>query len=247
MDETMASNDRMAGPERGPATTAPPRTEKLALLYQGVLTAIVRIQAGKQPIMDVVNFRRQMENLLDEIEREALKVGYRNADIQDAHYVVVAFLNESIQRSSEPNRGQFTPLEVKGFAHAVAGEAVFERLKEIRKRQDSIQLSDLLEVYDLCFLLGYEGRYALGGRAELDQLTEDLRAQIERIRGPQSVLSPEGVLPVRSERSTPTPAAPHRWPWIAAACAVFMAASWVILSFVLSSYSQGVVNDILAP
>src|ERR1017187_4930857 len=175
----------------------PSRAEQLALLYQGMLTAIVRIQSGKQPLIDANAFQKRMESLLDEIEREAIKVGYRNQDIQDAHYAIIAFLDETVQRSSDANRNQWTPLQAKRYAQAVAGEGVYERLKTIRTRRDSRELADLLEVYDLCFLLGYQGRYAVGGRSELDRLIEDLREQIERIRGHQAVLSPEGPLPER--------------------------------------------------
>ena len=231
-------HDAGAEQERG-AHAAPPRSGKLALLYQGILTAIVRIQAGKLPA-DVAAFRRQMENLLEEIEVEAVKVGYRNVDILDAHYVVVAFLNECIQRSNDPNRSQFTPLNVRGFRQEVAGEVVFERLKEVRKREYGKQAADLLEVYDLCFLLGYEGRYALGGRAELDQLIADVLDQIDRIRGPQAALSPEGALPVRTREAPP--AAPRdRWKTIALASASFAVASWVILRLILSIHAQGIV------
>jgi type VI secretion system protein ImpK len=222
----------------------PVRGEKLALLYQGILTATVRIQSGRQPIADVTAFRRQMENLLDEIEREGIKVGYRNADLVDAHYVVIAFLNEAIRRSNDPNRDQFVPLAAKAFPQAVAGEQVFERLKAIRERRDSAELADLLEVFYLCFLLGYEGRYALIGRFELDQLMEDLRHRIEGIRGPQTTLSPEGALPVRS-KAAPARSAPERqWQMIALSAAGFALVTWLVLWLILNSYAQGVIGDI---
>src|ERR1035437_9356687 len=47
----------------------PLRAERLALLYQGMLTAIVRIQSGKQPLTDANTFQKRMESLLDEIEQ----------------------------------------------------------------------------------------------------------------------------------------------------------------------------------
>jgi type VI secretion system protein ImpK len=219
----------------------PVRGEKLALLYQGILTATVRIQSGKPPAAYDL-FRKQMEKLLDEIEREAIKVGYRNADIQDAHYAVIAFLNESIQRSDDPGRSQFIPLMAKSFQQAVAGVQVFERLKEVRARRDSVELADLLEVYYLCCLLGFEGRYAIAGRGELDGLMEALREQIDRIRGPLGSLSPEGALPVRPPAVAPQPN--RLWKTVALSCAGFAFASWVVLRLFLSWYAQGVIRDI---
>jgi type VI secretion system protein ImpK len=227
----------------------PSRAERLPLLYQGMLTAIVRIQSGKQPLIDANTFQKRMESLLDEIEREAIKVGYRNQDIQDAHYAIIAFLDETVQRSSDANRNQWTPLQAKRYAQAVAGEGVYERLKTIRTRRDSRELADLLEVYDLCFLLGYQGRYAVGGRSELDRLIEDLREQIDRIRGHQAVLSPEGTLPAMPQTAAPSDASDGRWKIAAIACAAFACISWVVLKLVLDSYAhvaQGAVR-VLVP
>src|ERR1035437_8579885 len=222
----------------------PLRAERLALLYQGMLTAIVRIQSGKQPLTDANTFQKRMESLLDEIEREAIKVGYRTQDIQDAHYAIIAFLDETIQRSSDANRNQWTPLQAKRYAQAVAGEGVYERLKTIRTRRDSRELADLLEVYDLCFLLGYQGRYAVGGRSELDRLIEDLREQIERIRGHQAVLSPEGVLPPMPQTTAGPDASVGRWRIAAIASAAFAFVFWVVLWVILDSHAQGVAHAI---
>jgi type VI secretion system protein ImpK len=225
----------------------PSRSERLPLLYQGMLTAIVRIQAGKQPLIDANAFQKRMEGMLDEIEREAIKVGYRNQVIQDAHYAIIAFLDETVQRSSDENRNRWTPLEAKRFSQAMAGEGVYERLKKIRTGRDSRELADLLEVYDLCFLLGYQGRYAVGGRSELDRLIEDLREQVERIRGHQAVLSPEGALPAMPQPAAPTDSSEGRWKIAAIACAAVACVSWIVLKVLLDSYAQGAIRDILAP
>ena len=37
------------------------RSDTLALLFQGIFTGIVRIQAGKQPLSDLDTFRRRPE------------------------------------------------------------------------------------------------------------------------------------------------------------------------------------------
>jgi len=224
------------------------RGEGLALLYQGILTATVRIQSGKQPIPPDANLlQRQMEALLNEIEREAGRLGYRQQDISDAHYAVVAFLDEAIRRSDDPNRAQWTPLQGKLFSEVRAGEIVYERLKEIRSRRDSMDMAEVLEVYYLCFLLGYEGKYALGGRSELDRLMEDVRDQIIRIRGVQPMLSPEGVLPKAPKAAEPQKAWSDRWHQVALICAVGACFTWVLLKLILNAYTEGAIRDILAP
>jgi len=244
---TVAGRDMIpadAKEERaGGSSSDASHAERLPLLYQGILTAIVRIQSGKQELIDANAFQKRMEGLLDEIEREAIRVGYRNQDAQDAHYAIIAFLDETVRRSNDPNRSQWTPLQAKRYGEAVAGEGVFERLKKIRTRRDSRDLADLLEIYTLCFLLGYQGRYAVGGRSELDRLIEDLREQIDRIRGGEAPLSPEGILPPIPQVSVPPRASSGTWKMVAIACLVGAIVGWIVLRLILFIHTQGAVSQ----
>jgi type VI secretion system protein ImpK len=224
------------------------RREKLALLYQGILTTIVRIQSGRQPLKDAADFQKRMEGLFEQIQREAIKVGYRDIEIQDATYALVAFLDESIQRCDDPNRGAWTPLQSKMYAQSVAGEGVFDRLKTIRTRRDSSDLADVLEIYYLCFLLGYEGRYALAEHEKLEALMEDLRQQIEHLRGPQWPLSPEGAFPMQAAVAPPPPASPITpWMYGAIGCIALAIFGWIIFKLLLNSNATAIVSDIMAP
>ena len=49
---------------------------------------------------------------------------------------------------------------------------------------------DVLEVYLLCLMLGYRGRYGSGSSGELRGLVTDTREKIRRIRGGDRELSP---------------------------------------------------------
>jgi type VI secretion system protein ImpK len=171
------------------------RPENLALLYQGVFTGIVRVQAGRQSIGDPNAFQRRMEDLLLEVEREATKAGYQKEEIEEANYAVVAFLDETVLTSSDPAKDRWSSWQAKRYTGSVAGEGFFEHLKVLRNRRDSAQLADLLEVYYLCLLLGYQGRYAIDYASELTFLMDDLRLQIERVRGRRAGLSPDGAIP----------------------------------------------------
>src|SRR5581483_1383343 len=50
-----------------PASPAAPRRENLALLYQGLLTGIVRIHSGRQPLVNADMFRRRTKEALAEV------------------------------------------------------------------------------------------------------------------------------------------------------------------------------------
>jgi len=54
-------------------------------------------------------------------------------------------------------------------------------MESLLAHRDSQDLAEILEVYYLCLLLGYEGKFAGGAKGELLQLMANLRERIERI------------------------------------------------------------------
>jgi type VI secretion system protein ImpK len=50
-------------------------------------------------------------------------------------------------------------------------------------RSDSADLADVLEVHYLCLLLGFGGRYSIGGKGELQSITLATGDRMKRIRG----------------------------------------------------------------
>jgi len=217
-----------------PPTDAPPRisrSDTLALLYQNILTGIVRIQAGRQPLGDVETFRRRMRAALQEAQREAGLAGYGSAEIRDAEFAVVAFLDEAILSSKEPKAEEWRkkPLNIELFGQAVAGDVFFDKLLDIERRRDSVQLADLLEVYLLCLLLGFEGRFAPPLRGEAFRIAERLRGRIESIRGTDYKVSPPLEFPVEPMSVAPATSPTWRW-WVlgsaAAAVLLFLLYHW---------------------
>ena len=204
----------------------------LPLLYQNILTGIVRIQAGRQPLSDLELFRNRMRSTLRAVEREAGSAGYDGTEIREAEFAVVAFLDEAILSSKDPKVEEWRkrPLNVDLFGQAIAGDVFFDKLADIERRSDSLHLADLLEVYLLCLLLGFEGRFAPPLRSEAYRIMERLRSRIEAIRGLDYKLSPP--LDLRQEPEV-APAPQPDWPWwIAGAAAVVLVffLYWAILS-----------------
>jgi type VI secretion system protein ImpK len=164
----------------------------LALLFQGVFTAIVRIQSGKQPVGDLDVFRRRMKSALQEAERDAITARYSTDEVTNAQFAMVALLDESILSSKDPVREEWRKktLNVEMFGEANAGEVFFDRLQGLVRRDESPRLADILEVYLLCLLLGFEGRFGGAMRGEALVLAERVRRRIEAIRGMDYQLSP---------------------------------------------------------
>jgi type VI secretion system protein ImpK len=172
-------------------------TENLALLYQGLLTGIIRLKAQRQHIPDSETFRKRTKATLKEVERVAVATGYDVRDVRDTQFAVVAFLDSVILHSKDPVRAEWErkTLQEELFGQTDAGVVFFEKLDQFRSRRDSEQLADILEVYLLCLLLGFEGRYSGGQRGDLDGITDSTRMRIEYIRGRDDYISPSGSLP----------------------------------------------------
>lgn len=180
-------------------------SENLALLYQGLLTGIIRLKAQRQHISDSESFRRRTKAALQDAERVAVGTGYDHRDVRDTHFAVVAFLDAVVLHSKDPVRAEWErmTLALELFGYADAGVVFFEKLEQFRSRHNSEQLADVLEVYLLCLLLGFEGRYSGAQRGGLDGIIESLRMRIDDIRGRNNRLSSSGDLPPAPVALTP--------------------------------------------
>jgi type VI secretion system protein ImpK len=173
------------------------RTETLAIVYQQILTATVRIRANRQTVADAQSFRTNIHSALRSAEKDAVGKGYGPEDARFATTAVVALLDESILNSVNPAFADWSrmPLQQELFGHNVAGEVFFENLEKLDNRSDSPEVADLLEVYCLCLLLGFKGRYSLSGPEAVRPLVESIMARIRRIRGPLTGLSSAWRIP----------------------------------------------------
>ena len=132
--------------------------------------------------------------------QEARNAGYATDDFKLATFAAVAFLDESVLNLQNPLFANWPrkPLQEELFGTHMAGEVFFQNLRDLLGRNDSQDLADLLEIYLLCLLLGYRGRYSQGGGGELPSLIQATAEKIRRIRGPLGPLSPSWALPAEA-------------------------------------------------
>jgi type VI secretion system protein ImpK len=188
---------------------APQRRGQLALSLQEAFTVAVRLRSNRQVAADAQSFRAHIKQLLAGADRDARGAGYDGASVKLAVYAFIAFLDESVLNSSQPMFAEWPrqPLQEEVFGDHMAGETFFRYLQELLGRQDSEETADILEVFQLCMLLGFRGRYA-AQPGELNALMSQVQSKISRIRGESRRLSPTWPLP---EGEAP-PAA--RDPWL---------------------------------
>jgi len=191
------------------------RSNTLALLYQSIITGIVRLQAKRQNLTDPVTFRRRIKDALEDVRREASAAGYSVKETRDSEAAVVALLDETIMGLSGPARDRWAekPLSVELYGEAIAGEVFFDRLEELRTESDSAHLADILEVYLLCLLLGFEGKYSGQLRTQGRAIADRVRAQIDGIRGTNYRLAPPLRFMDAAEPAAPPRTEDRRWRW----------------------------------
>jgi type VI secretion system protein ImpK len=211
--------------------------DNLALLYQGVLTSIVRVQSGRQAIADANAFRKRIQDALAEVMREATQAGYAQEDVNKTNYAVTAFLEETLSGSRGPGETR-------------SGERFFDDVQALQSQQDSPQLADVLEVQYLCLLLGYRGQY-VGDRLEgLNQIMNELHVRIERVRGQNHPLSPAG-LPSGEAPAPPAPVSRTLGSLspaiLTVSVLVLIPLCWVLFWLLLNYQSSGLEQTVQMP
>jgi len=218
------------------------RRDNLAIVYQNLLTVIVRLRANRQPINDAQAFRAQMQTALRSAEKEGISKLYPPEDVRLATFAIVAFLDESVLNSSNPAFSDWPrmPLQEEMFGHHRAGEVFFENIDRLLTRSDSHGVADLLEVYSLCILLGYKGKYGLSDQDSVRPVLDAIAEKIRCVRGALAGLSPAWAVPEGMVKLADAD------PWIrrlmigALACALFAVVVFLLFRVLLSSYASSV-------
>lgn len=161
------------------------RCNSLALCFQEVLTAILRVRFQRQQVQDAEGFRAQLRRSLQSAMQDARNAGYSSDTVQMAVFATVAFLDESVLNLQSPVFADWArrPLQEELFGGHLAGEAFFRNLQALLAGQDSSENADALELHCLCLQMGYRGRFAFGDSGELHQMLRLARSRIERQRG----------------------------------------------------------------
>ena len=174
------------------APNAAPQT-LLDLMYDGFY-ALFMLKNGNGP-KDNVDFAHRMTEFLNEFTRGAKKQGTSADDIDAAKYAFCAAVDEIILRSNFPIRDDWArrPLQLSMFGDQLAGENFFVRLEALRLRGSAhIQA---LEVFHMCLLLGFQGRYILEGTEKLNYMTGRLGDEIANMKGKRGGFAPHAERP----------------------------------------------------
>src|SRR5271169_2073883 len=99
------------------------RAENIALIFQELLTAIVRLRSNRQPVTDAEAFRQKIrEALKTSVQAARDRGGYAPEDIRMATLAVVGFLDETILTLQSPTFAHWPrrPLQEELFGNHLA-------------------------------------------------------------------------------------------------------------------------------
>ena len=158
------------------------------LMYDGFY-ALFLLKNGNAP-KDETSFARKLQQFLNTVEINAKKLGVSAEDIHMAKYAFCAAVDETVLRASFTISESWSrhPLQLVLFGDQLAGEHFFMRLEELRsKGTPHVQA---LEVFHMCLLLGFQGKYLLESPEKLHYLTARLGEEIAHIKGKPAVFAP---------------------------------------------------------
>lgn len=176
---------------RNAAASTP--TSLVDIMYEGFY-ALFLLKNGCGP-HDKTAFADHMTRFLGDVDRNAKALGVPADDVTAAKYAFCAAVDEIILRSDYDIREAWEtrPLQLRLFGDQLAGEHFFQRLEDLRAK-GAVHLQ-ALEVFHVCLLLGFEGRFALDGKDKLAYLTARLGDEIARMRGKSRGFAPHAERP----------------------------------------------------
>lgn len=163
------------------------------LLYDGFYMLI--LLHNRSAPGDVEAFSGNIQKFLGEFERTAKKHHFNADDIFDAKYAFCAAVDEAVLTSKMHIRDTWErrPLQLVLFGDQLAGEHFFDKLETARNGGAS--RVQALEVFHMCLLVGFKGRYLLEGPEKLKYLTAQLGEQIAHIKGKAASFAPHWAAP----------------------------------------------------
>jgi type VI secretion system protein ImpK len=180
------------------------RRGRLALCFQEAFTGGARLRGGGDVPPDASAFRVRIKQLIAQAEQDARQLGYAEAEIRLAQYAVIVFIDEAVLHSGSPAFADWPrmPLQEEVFGNNIGGTTFYEYLDKLMTREVSDDVVDVLEVYQLCLLLGFRGRYRAGG-GEVDSLIGRIGDRVQRSRQTPVELSPTWHLPAAEQFKAP--------------------------------------------
>jgi len=165
----------------------------LDLMYDGFYLLFL-LRARHAPL-DADLFRERIKQFLTAFERGATRIEAAADDVYACKYAFCATVDEAILMSGFKTRDawQRLPLQLQFFGDQLAGEQFFSKLETMRA--EGATRVEVLEVFHMCLLLGFQGKYLIEGSEKLGYLTARLGSEIAHLKGQRAGFAPHWAAP----------------------------------------------------
>ncbi|AYZ67161.1 DotU family type IV/VI secretion system protein [Burkholderia multivorans] len=186
--------------DNAPPPIAPASTDSafqarslLDLLYDGFYMLFL-LKNGREP-ESASEFSTRIQEFLADYERGAKKLNISAEDVYSAKFAFCAAVDETVLSSQYKIRPDWErrPLQLALFGEQLAGEKFFQHLEDCRAKGAARLQS--LEVFHMCLLLGFQGKYLLEGPEKLAYLTARIGDEIAHMKGKRAPFAPHWTLP----------------------------------------------------
>jgi len=181
------------------------KNKTLADLSSDIFILILQLRSTNR-YGNAYTLKSKINDLFDLFQRNARHAGFDNEKINQAKFALVAFLDETIICSEWDQKSEWLaePLQLKWFSTFNAGEEFFINMRTLQQRTTANK--EVLEIYFLCLVLGFKGKYQLQSPENLRRVIDDLNLELhpDQFRMPDSISphgKPQGELPVMETKS----------------------------------------------
>jgi type VI secretion system protein ImpK len=137
------------------------------------------------------NIRASVQALFQEMEQRGAALRFPDRQIKEAKFALAAFADETVLNIHSPLRDEWEkdPLQLEYFGEHLGGVKFFDRLDELLKEIKTEV--DVVEVYYVCMLLGFKGKYKVYLEDQFQQVIKNTADQLRRVGRLQEIeLSP---------------------------------------------------------
>jgi type VI secretion system protein ImpK len=221
-------------------TTPTSNAPTLADLCGDLLAFALQLKRSKDP-GDAEAMRQRIDEQFRALETKARQADVPQEDVQQAKYAICAFIDEMILTSSWGLKESWAdkPLQLAYFNDFAAGEEFYNRVDTLR----GAKKNPVLELYYLCLALGFRGKYVdLQGMEKKKVLMDTM---LREMRGAAPAPGTGGLSPSWQPPDA-LPGIVKNFPawFVAAACGLLVVLLFILLSTLLGSSAERVVEKL---
>ena len=205
-----------------------------------VFDLILRLKAGI--IAPSNDLRPKIASLLTDFENRAERYRFSSKITQVAKFALAAFVDETVLSNNFNLKAEWekNPLQLEYFGEQLAGDKFFEKLAAMIKQVDVT--ADAVEIYYVCMLLGFKGRYAVYEKDKLLSIMQETANALVKA----GKIRPVELSPHWLANDQPEPPKPRKMPTWAKIGALgglgFAFIVYMIMFLVVSKFLQDAIN-----